>query len=99
MALRSPVVLGDERYQGHGAVPHLRSTNIPGYDQTMSGVAFDPSLARASYVVRGSGESMGVRRFKAHTLAAAAARRRAAHVPPRGAAAAGWQLRPFWRFP
>ena len=30
-------VLGDERYHGHGAVPHLRSTNIPGYDQTISG--------------------------------------------------------------
>ena len=91
-------VLGDERYQGHGTVPHLRSTNIPGYDQTMSGVAFDPSLGRASYVVRRSGESVSVRRFNAHTLAAAAKRRRATHVRPRGAAAVGWQLRAFWRF-
>src|SRR5688572_19407576 len=30
-------VLGDQRYQGHGAVPALRSTNIPGYDHTISG--------------------------------------------------------------
>ena len=82
-----------------GPCPHLRSTNIPGYDPTMSGVAFDPSLGRASYVVRRSGESVSVRRFNADTLAAAAKRRRAAHVRPRGAAAAGWQLRPFWRFP
>jgi hypothetical protein len=92
-------VLGHERYQGHGAVPHLRSTNIPGYDQTMAGVAFGPSLERASYVVRRSGESVSVRRFNARTLAAAAERRRAAHVRPPGAAAVGWQLRPFWRFP
>jgi hypothetical protein len=93
-------VLGDERYHGHGAVPHLRRTNIPGYDRTVSGVAFDPSLGRASYVVKQSGGSMSVRRFDAGALAAAAAeRRRAAHVPPRGADVVGWQLRPFWRFP
>ena len=93
-------VLGDQRYQGHGAVPHLRSTNIPGYDQTMSGIAFDPSLGRASYVMRQrSGESVSVRRFKADTLAAATKRRRAAYERPRGAVAVGWQLRPFWRFP
>ena len=78
-------VLGDERYQGHGAVPHLRRTNIPGYDPTMSGVAFDPSLGRASYVVKGSGESMGVRRFDAQTLADAdrAPSRRARAAPRR----------------
>ncbi len=87
-------VLGDERYQGHGAVPPLRSTNIPGYDQTVSGVAFDPSLGRAAYVVRRSDESVSVRRFNAHTLEAAATLRRAAHVPPRRAAAVGWQPRP-----
>jgi hypothetical protein len=90
-------VLGEERYQGHGAVPHLRSTNIPGYDQTMSGVAFDPSVGRASWVVRQSGDSASARRFNGQTLAAAK-QRRAAHVRPR-AAAVGWQLRPFWRFP
>jgi hypothetical protein len=91
-------VLGDERYQGHGAVPALRSTNIPGYDQTVSGMGFDPSLGRASYVVKGSGESSSVRRFTADTLAAVAQRRRAAHERPRGAIVGGWRLRPFWRF-
>jgi hypothetical protein len=97
-------VLGDERYQGHGAVPHLRSTNIPGYDHTISGMGFDPALGRASHVVRGSGHSLKVQRFTADTLAAVARRRRAAHGArarqrPRGAVAVGWQLRPFWRFP
>ena len=92
-------VLGDERYQGHGAVPHLRSTNIPGYDHTISGMGFDPALGRASHVVRGSGHSSKVRRFTADTLAAVAGRRRAAHERPRSAVAIGWQLRPFWRFP
>ncbi len=91
-------VLGDERYQGHGAVPALRSTNIPGYDQTVSGMGFDPSLGRASYVVKGSGESRSVRRFTADTLAGVARRRRAAHERPRGAVVGGWRLRPFWRF-
>jgi hypothetical protein len=90
-------VLGDERYQGHGAVPALRNTNIPGHDQTVSGIGFDPSLGRASYVVRGSDESSFVRRFTADTLAAVARRRRAAQQP-RGAAVVGWRLRPFWRF-
>jgi hypothetical protein len=92
-------VLGEERYHGHGSVPHLRSTNIPGYDPAMSGVAFDPGLSRASYVVRRSGESVSVRRFTADTLATAATRRPAAHVETRRAAAVGWRLRPFWRFP
>ena len=95
-------VLRDDRYQGHGAVPALQSTNIPGHDPTISGFGFDSSLGRASYVSRRSGESASVGRFKADTLAAAAKRRRAAHEQPararaRGAAAAGWQLRPFWR--
>ena len=52
-------VLGEQRYQGHGSVPTLRSTNIPGYDSTVSGIVFDPDLGRASYVVRTSGESVG----------------------------------------
>jgi hypothetical protein len=92
-------VLGEERYQGQAAVPHLRSTNIPGYDPTLSGVAFDPSLGRASYVVRRSGDSASLRRFDAQTLTAAGQRRRAAQLQPGRGAAAGWQLRPFWRFP
>lgn len=91
-------VLGDERYQGHGAVPALRSTNIPGYDSAVSDIAFDASLGRASYLVRWSAESVGVRRFTNHTLAAAV-RRRDAPARPRGASAIGWRLRPFWRFP
>jgi hypothetical protein len=90
-------VLGDERYQGHGSVPALRSTNIPGYDSTVSGIAFDPDLGRASYVVRGSGESARVRRFTPETLAAMASRRRAAAERPRAVVMSGWQLRPFWR--
>ena len=92
-------VLGDERYQGHGAVPHLRRTNIPGYDQTISEVTFDSGLGRVSYVMRGSGDSVSVRRFNAQTLAAAAKHRRTADVRPRSVAAVGWQLRPFWRLP
>ena len=92
-------VLGNDLYHGHGAVPALRSTNIPGYDQTVSWVGFDASLGRAWYVSRKSGESVSVRRFKADTLAAAATRRRAAHERPRNAVAVGWRLRPFWRFP
>lgn len=90
-------VLRDERYQGHGAVPALQRTNLPGYDQKVSGVGFDPSLGRASYVVRRSADSVSVRRFTGDTLAAVARRRRAAHERPRAAAVmAGWQLRPFW---
>ena len=90
-------VLGDERYQGHGSVPALRSTNIPGYDSTVSGIMFDRDLGRPSYVVTKSGESVRVRRFTPDTLAAMARRRRAAHERPRAAVRAGWQLRPFWR--
>src|SRR5262245_1689677 len=90
-------VLGDDRYQGHGSVPALRSTNIPGYDSTVSGITFDPDLGRASYVVRKSGDSVRVRRFTPDTLAAIARRRRAAHERPRAAVMAGWRLRPFWR--
>jgi hypothetical protein len=90
-------VLGDQRYQGHGSVPTLRSTNIPGYDSTVSGMVFAPDLGRASYVVKRSGESVGVRRFTPDTLAGIARRRHAARERPRAAVMAGWQLRPFWR--
>ena len=92
-------VLGDERYQGHGAVPGLRSTNVPGYDSTVSGVAFSADLERVSYVMKKSGESVKVRRFSPETLTAMARRRRTAQERPRAAAVVGWRLRPFWRFP
>jgi hypothetical protein len=91
-------VLGDERYQGHGAVPGLRSTNVPGYDSTVSGVVFSADLGRVSYVTKTSGESVMVRRFRPDTLAAVARRRRT-DERPRAAAVVGWRLRPFWRFP
>ena len=92
-------VLGDERYQGHGAVPGLRSTNVPGYDSTVSGVAFSADLERVSYVMKKSGESVKVRRFSPDTMTAMARRRRTAQERPRAAAVVGWRLRPFWRFP
>ena len=87
-------VLGDQRYQGHGSVPVLRSTNIPGYDATVSDIAFDPDLGRAAYVVS---RPARVRRFTPETLAAMARSRRAAHERPPAPVVAGWQLRPFWR--
>jgi len=89
-------VLGDERYHGHGAVPALRGTNIPGYEPTVSGLGFDPGLGRPKYVVSRSADSASVRLFTANTLAAAARRRRAAHERPRGGVVSGWRLRPFW---
>lgn len=92
-------VLGGERYQGHGAVPGLRSTNVPGYDSTVSGVAFSADLERVSYVMKKSGESVKVRRFSPDTMTAMARRRRTAQERPRAAGVVGWRLRPFWRFP
>ena len=88
-------VLRDERYQGHGAVPALQRTNIPGYDPTISDIVFSRDLGRASYVARVA-ESLSIRRFTADTLAAVARRRRAALDRPRVAAAVGWRLRSFW---
>ena len=90
-------VLGEERYQGHGAVPALRHTNIPGFDPSVSEIVFDSSLERATFVMTQSSDSVRVRRFTTDTLPAGARRRRAAHDRPRTAAIAGWQLRPFWR--
>jgi hypothetical protein len=89
-------VLGDERYQGHGAVPGLRGTNIPGYDSTVSGIVFSADLERASYLLKGSGHSVKVRRFTADTRAAIAGRRQATHERPRAATRSEWRLRPFW---
>jgi hypothetical protein len=89
-------VLGDQQYQGHGSVPTLRSTNIPGYDSTVSEIVFDADLGRASYTLT-TGRSAGVRRFTPETLAVIARRRRAGHERARVAVVTGWQLRPFWR--
>jgi hypothetical protein len=90
-------VLGEPRYQGHGSVPIVRSTNIPGYDSTVSEVVFDRDLGRVSYVVWGNGDSVRARRFTPDTLAAMARRRRAANERPAAVVTGGWQLRPFWR--
>lgn len=91
-------VLNDERYQSHGAVPALRRTNIPGYDATVSEIAFDSRLERAAYVMKRSGQSR-VKRFTSDTLSSITGRRRAALERPRGAGVAGWRLRAFWRSP
>jgi hypothetical protein len=91
-------VLGAERYQGHGAVPDLRSTNVPGYDANVSGAIYSADLGRTSYVMTGSGDSLRARRFRPDTLAAMARRRRTEHQRPRAAAVVEWRLRPFWRF-
>ena len=91
-------VLGEERYHGHGAVPALRNTNIPGYDPKISEIVFDRGLERASYVVTAAGHSVHVRRFTASTLAALAGQRRASQTRSRPSAAVGWRLRPSWRF-
>ena len=86
----------DERFQGHGAIPALQRTNIPGYDPTVSDIVFDRDRGRASYVARVSAESLSIRRSTGDTLAAVARQRRAALERPRVAAAVGWRLRPFW---
>jgi hypothetical protein len=88
-------VLGDERYQGHGAVPALRNTNIPGHDRTISDIVFDSDLGRASYVAKVSAESLSIRRFTSKTLAGTAQRRRAALDRRPQTTAVGWRLRPF----
>jgi hypothetical protein len=90
-------VLGEERYHGHGSVPALRRTNIPGYDTNMTGLTFSPDLGHATYVTRGSGDSKRPSRFTPHSLAAAGQRRRATPVRSRRNVAIGWRLRPFWR--
>jgi len=90
-------VLGVDRYQGHGAVPALRATNIPGYDPKMSGMIFDRGLERVSYVATGPNQSRKVRRFKASTLSTIAARRRTGPARSRRTATVGWRLRPSWR--
>jgi hypothetical protein len=89
-------VLGNERYHGHGAVPSLQSTNIPGYDPAITDMVFDRDLGCASYVATVSAESLSIRRFTADTLATMAQRRHARLDRPRRAAAVGWRLRPFW---
>jgi hypothetical protein len=88
-------VLGDERYQGHGAVPALRNTNIPGYDRTISDIVFDSDLGRPSYVARVSAESFSIGRFTSNTLAGIAKRRRVAIDRRRETTAVDWRLRPF----
>lgn len=92
-------VLGHDRYHGHGSVPALRRTNIPGYDTKMTGLTFSPDLERAAYVTRGSGDSKRPSRFTRDTLAAAGERRRATPVRSRNDVATGWRLRSFWRDP
>src|SRR5688572_6114713 len=90
-------VLGEERYQGHGVVPSLRGTNIPGFDTSVSEITFEPGLGHAAHVVKRSANSASVRRFTPDTLAAVARRRRATHERPQASVALGWRLRPFWR--
>jgi hypothetical protein len=92
-------VLRDERFRGHGSVPALQRTNIPGYDTKMTRLTFSPDLGRAAYVVRGSGDSKRPSRFARDTLAAASQQRRATSVRSRRDVATGWRLRPFWRAP
>ena len=63
--------LGATRFAGHEAVPPLKSTNIPGYDQEITHVAFDPTLARVVEIGHGEGVSRTTRGFEPRLLARA----------------------------
>ena len=92
-------VLGEERYSGHSAVPALRRTNIPGYDDTLGRMWFEGNLGRVSFVATHSAESLRLRRFTPAVLPEAARERHdaAARAGSTERARAEWRLRPFWQ--
>lgn len=90
--------LAAERYFNHPAVPALKSTNLPGYDESISRVWFDKTLGRVTWVGFGEGESMKVKRFKPGLLAPASRERgeRSIVHGPAARRLGEWRLRPFW---
>ncbi len=88
-------LLGEPRYDGHVAVPPLKSTNIPGVDARIKQVWFDRSLAKVHWALLGAEPS----RFDPAVLDRAARERdeRVRTSGPRPAAQdQSWRLRPFW---
>lgn len=67
--------LAADRYSAHPAVPALKSTNIPGFDERISRVWFDRTLAHVTKVGFGEGESLRVKRFIPDMLSTAARQR------------------------
>ncbi len=96
-------VLGEERYIGHPAVPHLKGTNIPGFDESYTTAYFDRSLAGVRYLGAGEGENYHLAKFAVGSLTKADALRRDQFGDERfsrsenSAANPGtWRLAPFW---
>ena len=104
-------VLGEERYVGHPAVPHLKGTNIPGFDESYTTAFYDRSLSAVRLMGTGEGENHKLASFAVGSVAKADAARRAviaSSLPQssararRPAGARGrfsrdtWRLAPFW---
>ena len=91
-------VLGEQRYHAHIAVPHLKRTNIPGYDDGYTQMWFSGSLDRVVLTQTGKGEEAKLRRFRRETLADAAQARgeRVLASTVRRDRPMSWRLRPFW---
>lgn len=93
-------VLMEERFAGHPAVPSLRGTNIPGFDDSWTGARFHRRLSQLAWLETGKGEHVKMHRFKPKKLASARTQR-AEEVPaPRSGSStkprsSGWRLRDF----
>ena len=95
--------LGEPRYAANEAVPAIKATNVPGYDDRITGLWFSRDLGRVSLLRFGTGEHATVRRPRRadyDRLRALRAERHARSTGPlRGARArarTSWRLRPFW---
>ena len=90
--------LAEDRYAHHPAVPTLRSTNIVGFEKSLSRIWFDSGLSQARLVAIRAGESRRLKGFSPGLLEDAERKRvattseQAASGKPRSE----WKLRPFW---
>ncbi len=100
--------LKDDRYSGHPLTPALKSSNLPGFDQSIQAVWFTPDLSRVKLVAFDGGRDESgnpqqhVKRFKQEHLKRASgerATRGSGPRPVRNGRSGGrptWRLRPFW---
>ena len=99
-------VLGEERYIGHPAVPHLKGTNIPGFDDSYTTAYYDRRLSSVRFLGTGEGENHKLAGFAVGSLTKADSARRADLGAPeprvsnsrsrRGSEWRTWRLAPFW---
>ena len=90
-------VLGEPRFAGHPAVPHLKGTNLPGATKSIKSIWFSKDLKQVTWYQTSVSGEPAILRFKPKVLKSLARKEPVISSRPSSyRRREEWTLRPFW---